>query len=517
MAMSKEAGPSRAEAEEEQPPASGFSFPSLGRHTLVYGFGIVANKAVAFVLLPIYTRYLTPADYGVLQLLTLILEVVSIVAGARIAVGVFHFFHQATSEKERSSVITTATALLMAFFGAAALVTILASGTIATLVFDATDPYSHLVRLAVVAMALDSLVIVPLAYLQLATRSGLFVGVQFAKLVLQATLNIILIIPFDMGVAGVLWSGLICNLLVGGFLLQLVVRERGFSPSFGIARKLVRYGYPLMITQVATMILMFGDRYFLNRAEGQAAVGLYGLAHQFGLLILLIGFIPFEHVWNPMRFDVAKRPDRASIFDRAFTYMNLLLGFAAVGVALFAHDVIRVMAAPPFHSASIFVAPITLMFIFQAWSSFHNVGLMITERTGWYAAANWIGALVAVMGFLTLIPAFGVWGAIATGFVAFLVRFLVVYWMGQRVWFLPYRWAPTLLTFGWGALVVVLAYLFPGEGTLGSIVAHAGWYIVFAAGMLLLPVLRPEEKRAAWALLSGVIRSMGSRARSGAS
>lgn len=514
--MGSETGPPREETEQRRAASSGFSFPSLGRHTLVYGFGIVANKAVAFVLLPIYTRYLTPSDYGVLQLLTLILEVVSIVAGARIAVGVFHFFHKAESTEEKSSVITTAMALLMACFGVAALATILASGAIANLVFGATDPYGHLVRLAVLAMALDSLVIVPMAYLQLATRSGLFVGVQFSKLVIQATLNIILIIPFDMGVAGVLWSGLICNLLVGGFLLQLVIRERGFSPSMGVTRKLVRYGYPLMITQVATMILMFGDRYFLNRAEGQAAVGLYGLAHQFGLLILLIGFIPFEHVWNPTRFDVAKRPDRASIFDRAFTYMNLLLGFAAVGVALFAHDVIRIMAAPPFHSASVFVAPITLMFIFQAWSSFHNVGLMITEKTGWYATATWISAVVALLGFLTLIPAFGVWGAIGTGFVAFLARFVLVFWMGQRAWYLPYRWGPIFMTFGWGGLVVLLSRAFSIESPFASIAAHTGWYLLFVAGMVVLPVLSAEEKRAAWSQLDNVFRARKGRKGSGA-
>ena len=63
-----------------------FRMGNLGRHSLIYGLGILLTKAVAFLMLPIYTRFLTPTDYGILQLTTMILEVVTIFAKASVAI-----------------------------------------------------------------------------------------------------------------------------------------------------------------------------------------------------------------------------------------------------------------------------------------------------------------------------------------------------------------------------------------------------------------------------------------------
>ena len=47
---------------------------TAARHSLVYGFGALATKAIGFLMLPVYTRYLTPADYGILEILDLSLS-----------------------------------------------------------------------------------------------------------------------------------------------------------------------------------------------------------------------------------------------------------------------------------------------------------------------------------------------------------------------------------------------------------------------------------------------------------
>ena len=94
-----------------------FRMARVGRHTLVYGAGLLLGKAVAFVMLPLYTRYLTPADYGVMQLVDMTLEIVSIFAGTRIAAGVFRYYHKAENEAGRRAVLSTAAILLMALLG----------------------------------------------------------------------------------------------------------------------------------------------------------------------------------------------------------------------------------------------------------------------------------------------------------------------------------------------------------------------------------------------------------------
>ena len=84
----------------------------MGRHGLVYGAGILLSRLVAFVMLPVYTRFLTPSDYGALQLVAMTFEVVSIVAGSRIAQGIFRFYHKADGESGRRDVLSTSLVLL---------------------------------------------------------------------------------------------------------------------------------------------------------------------------------------------------------------------------------------------------------------------------------------------------------------------------------------------------------------------------------------------------------------------
>jgi O-antigen/teichoic acid export membrane protein len=488
-----------------------FSFPAIGRHSLIYAAGIFASKGVAFLLLPVYTRYLTPADYGILQLIVMTMEVIALIAGSRLAHGIFHFYHKAETERDKRSVLSTALALLVMTYGLTAAAAIVLAPVITAAVFGEGAHYAGYLRIAVLAMAGEALVIVPVAFLQLKARSKFLVHVQLAKLVLQASLNIIFLIPLGMGVRGVLLSSLISNAIVGVVLATLLLRTNGFVIAAGHARDLVRFGVPLMVTQVATMLLMFGDRFFLNRAAGEATVGLYGLAHQFGMLLLLVAYIPFEQIWNPTRFEVARRPDRDEIFARAFTYLNLVLISGGVGIGLFVSDVLGIMAAPAFHPAAALVPGILLGFLFQAWMSFHNVALLITERTTWYAAVNWIGAGIALVGFVTLIPLFGAAGAVATFVVAFSTRWVIVYALGQHFWPVRYRWKPSLIALGWGTAVVLAAWLLPATSLRLSVPLHIGLFAAYLAVLWRLPILARAEREAIRQFCRHLVTSIGVR------
>ena len=79
----------------------------LGRDTMLYGLGTILTRVVSFIMLPVYTRYLTPADYGLLQILDLALDIATILISAGATAGIMRFYFKAQSEKERSNVLFT--------------------------------------------------------------------------------------------------------------------------------------------------------------------------------------------------------------------------------------------------------------------------------------------------------------------------------------------------------------------------------------------------------------------------
>jgi O-antigen/teichoic acid export membrane protein len=486
------------------PPLEQFRMRGVGRHALIYGIGGILGKAVAFIMLPVYTRFLAPADYGVLALIEMTLDVVSIVAGAQLALGVFRFYHKAETEEERHRVVSTAFLLLGGTYAAVATVVFLSAAFLSQLVFG-TAEHTVLFRIAAGGMVAQALPIVPFAFARVRDLSMFLVRLGIIKMLLAVTLNIVFLVLFRMGVAGILWSSLISNAAVGLWVAAWTIRQVGFHWSPGITRDLVRYGAPMIVTQFATFVATFGDRYFLQAHADTAAVGLYNLAYQFGFLLAVIGFMPFEQVWGPKRFAIARRPDRDEVLSRGFVYLNVWLIGLAVFMALFVGDVLRILTTPAFHAAAAVVPVILLAYVFQSWASIQDVGVLVRERTEFITLANWVAAGVAVLGYYLLVPRYLGWGAAIATVLSFFVRWALTYGFSQALWPVRYQWAPVLRLTFFGVLTVAGSHMLPTMTLVTSILVRSGFGVVFMLTCWHGGILTPDERSAALATLTELL------------
>jgi len=460
---------------------------------MVYGAGMILTRAVSFVMLPVYTRFLTPADYGVMELIGMTLDIISIVAGAKLALGIFRYYHKAEAEHERNAVVSTALVALSLSYGVIGAITFAVAPPLSSLVFSSAQ-YAPLIRLAAATLALQSLQLVPLSYARLKERSTLFVIANTLKLAIQLGLNIYFVVFKGMGVRGVFLGNLIATAVIGAWLCGYVVRQVGLKLSRVATGQLLRYGLPLIGTQFATFVVTFADRYFLQRSGTMSDVGIYSLAYQFGFLLAAIGYIPFEMVWEPMRFEIAKRADRDEVFARGFLYMNLVLLTTAVGLSLFVPDVLRVMTAPAFYSAADLVPIILIGYVFQGWAQIHDTGILISEKTIYVTVANWAAALVAAAAYALLIPRYhGIGAAVATA-VAFATRYGCIYFFSQRLWPVDYRWPPILRLCLVGIVVGTAGAILPRGSILTSLGVRATLLIVYLAAVWHANVLSDEDR-----------------------
>lgn len=465
----------------------------VGRHAFVYAVGMLTSRAVAFVMLPIYTRYLTPADYGTIELILVTFEVVSLAAGSQLGAGIFHFFHKVTSETARRQLLATTFLLMALSHTVASGAAYVAAPALARLVFGAqNDP--DLIRITAASLAFSSLLVVPLAYLQVRERSTLYVGINIARLVLQLALNVVFVVGLRLGVKGVLLSTLIVNVVAGLGLAAFLIRDVGLSWSRESARDVLRFGIPFVGTQVANLINIYGDRFFLQRVANVAEVGLYGLAYQFGFLLHYVGLEPFHNVWDPIRFEIAKRPDRDELYARAFVYFNIVYVTVAVGIALLVHDFLRVMSDPAFHRAANIVPVILLAYVLHGWTEHQNLGVLIRERTERITWANWVAAAVALVCYALLIPPLRGLGAALATVAAFGVRYWLVYRFAQRLWPVRYRWAPVARLLVLATAVVGISALLPPSGLVVSLVARAALLLLYAAGVWYAGILTGADR-----------------------
>ena len=493
------------------PPLEGIA-PSpmrgIGKHTLIYGAGILLNKGIAFLMLPLYTRVLTPADYGVLGLISMTIDVIAIAAGHQLVQGVYRFYHKAGTETERGEVVSTALVAMGISFLITGGVAFVASEQLSVLIFgDArhTLPF----RIAAGAFALESSVLVPLAYARVRDRSTFFVTAGAAKLLLQVGMNLLFLLVLKLGVVGILLGTLVANACVGGALSVWVLRSTGISFSRRAFRDLARFGVPLIAMQFATFTSTFGDRYFLQAAGREAAVGIYDLAYKFGFLMVLVGFSPFMQVWEPKRFEIWQDPDRDRLLARGFQYLNLLLLTTALGVALFVEPVLRIIADPAFHGAAVLVPLLLLAYILQSWAQVLNIGILVRDRTELLTIAEWAAAGFALLAYALLIPRFLAWGAAIATLLTFAIRFALIYAFGQRLEPVRYVWRPVLRLL---LLVIALSgihLLLPEMPVVQALAASTLLFAGYAALLWWGPVLPGEHRE----LLHTVARDWAGRLR----
>lgn len=477
-----------------------FGLKSVGRHAVLYAVGNIVSKAVAFVMLPVYTRYLTPADYGIAALIEMTLDVVAIIAGAQIAQGVFRFYHKADTADARRAVISSTLGLLSVTYCVMGVAVFIAAPSLSHLVFD-TGTHATLIRLAAVSFAAQSMILVPLAYARVLERSGLVVGAMIVKLLLAVGLNIVFVVWLRFGLLGVFLSNLASNAILALWLGTWTVRQVGLTIQPGLARSLARYGVPLVGVQAATFTMTFSDRYFLQASGSESVVGLYNLAYQFGFLLLMLGFVPIEMIWGPRRFHVARSANPGPVLATAFRLINVSVFTIGVGIALFVGDMLRLMSTPPFHPAANVVPIILIAYVFHGWAMMHDIGVLLTERTEYLTIANWVAAFVALAGFAVLIPRYQATGAGLAAILAFGTRWALTYVFSQRLWPVRYDWTPVFTLAGAATLIVSTAIMLPPSPLPLSLAIHTGFLFAFCVLVWLLPILTPDEKRAALNLL----------------
>jgi O-antigen/teichoic acid export membrane protein len=332
-----------------------------------------------------------------------------------------------------------------------------------------------------------------------------FVVINLVKLFLQLSLNIVFLVPMRMAAQGVLLATLIANAVLGLGLAVFLIREVGLRPSAGRARDLLRFGIPLMGTQVATFFATFGDRYFLQKATDSAAVGLYTLAYQFGFLLIAVGYLPFQTAWDPARFAVAKRPrhERDAVYASAFVRANTLVMTVAVCLALFAGDVLRIMAAPTFHPAADLVPLILIAYVLKSWTSFQNLGILVRERTEFVTLTDWAAALTALAGYVWLIPRLHGLGAALATVASFGVRQAIMYSISQRLWPVCYEWGPVRRLVAVAVAASLAGLVVPQRNLFISLGFHALLFLAYLLAVWHLRVLsgRDREKVRAGARL----------------
>ena len=468
-------------------------YREIVKHSAVYGLGQILSRVASVLLLPLYTYYLRPADYGTIAILDLTGSVLGILIGGGIVAAANRYHFEATTPQAQTTVWGTSLALVAV---AATLLVVPAMALrdpLALLALGAEEPSGALYfALALPTVWLGAVSEVPDRYLRIQKRSWLTVVISTGGLLLNIALNVYFLSVAGWGVAGVLTGNLIANGVTTAVRLALMVPTCWpFRYDAPLARVLWKFGWPMVASALLAMSMHQADRYLLRLFVNLDEIGVYSLAYTIGQGLNALLLTPFAAIWTVVIYEIAKQPDAKRVFGKVFEYFVYALLLILFGVSLFIHPILRLIAAPEYSAAADLVPIVCLGFVFFSVHAHFSVPAYLAKQSVSLIVVYAAAAVANIVFNLLLVPPFGLagaaWASVA-GYVVFAAVALVRYRQIDRIEYPLVRCAAVT-----AAMVVSFAACRYVEslrpGSAWELVTPALVWSVWAAG-LAYPALR---------------------------
>lgn len=408
----------------------------VARNGAIYLASSLLAKASPFLLLPLLTRELQPAEFGVLAMFLVINTFTGSVVGMSLNANITsNFYSQPRPE--------------LALFIGNVLRVLLVSGSISLLlaatiaiatreIFSMPAPALLLMPPLAVASMVGTLYT---TVLRNEGRALAYAAFELTQTVLYFTAASALLLGAGFG-----WLAPVAALLVSRMAMALVALHRlqlhgylarAYDPQR--VRAILRLSLPLVPHALGGMVIAVSDRFFLERMVGLEAVALYSIGYSFGMLLGVLTD-SFAKAWLPWVYRVLAAPTEAGkrrIVRSAYAFFAGTFVVAFAGAEL-ARLVLPYLVTAPYVGAGEFILWVMIGYAIRGVYQVFFPFLVHVGATRLLAYSTGAAALVNICLNYLLIDAFGAIGAAYSTAAAFAVSALIVAGYQMRLYPMPW-------------------------------------------------------------------------------
>ena len=428
----------------------------IANHSVIYGASNSVTAAVGYLLLPIYTRFLSPAEYGIFSTINISGAVLGVIYDMGLIAALFRWYFDYSKSEEYKRKVIISTISIFYFFTSsiATIILYLFSSKLSGVLFKGQFQYSPLIQLMILTTYINLLMGVPLSILRLEEKAHTYMIVSIFKGIGILVITSLYLIILKAGLLGVYKGGLIVSFVIAVILFVVTYNNYMLRFSFPEIKKMLIFGLMYLPTIIFMWIINFSDRYFLNYYSTLKDVGIYSFGYKIGQIIYLM-VTAFSIGWTPILFSIAKENNAKKIFAKIMTYFFLVLFSFVLLISIFSKDIVRLVSVGEYMGSYKIVSFISFSYFLYGIYIFLFSGLMITKRIGSQPIVIGMAALLNILLNIFLIPKFGYAGAAYSTLYTYAAVVIGTYLMAQRHYYINYE------------KVRLLKIIFAGAGILG--------------------------------------------------
>lgn len=391
-------------------------YKKLASNTFTFAIGTFSSKLLVFLMLPLYTRVLTSAEYGEVDLIVQTCNILIPIVSAGIMNAVIRFGLENAINK-KSVFSAGLVTILLGFVGLCFLEPILQR-------VEFISQYTIYIYLFVLMSNLHSLCsnfIRSQEYVKLYAFDGVF------RTILTIILNIVFLVVFRYGIAGYLLSTILSD-FISAIMLFLIAKLYRFVSISDIDRSIfssmMRYSLPLIPTTVSAWIIGMSDRYILSYILGSGANGLYAIAYKVPTIITIVTGI-FMDAWQISAVNEHQKGDGGGFFSKVLNvYSSLVFCGASVIIAL-TKMITKLLTSAEFYSSWVYIPVLVIATVFACLASFLGSVYMTHKKSEHIFITTLISAVVNIILNFILIPAYGIQGAAIATLLSYICMLII--------------------------------------------------------------------------------------------
>lgn len=411
------------------------------KNVSVYSFGNILSTGIAFFLLPLYTRVLTPSDYGQLELIYLIASILVVFFGLNISLGYSRVYFIQKDIISRKKLFMSAQAFVLLCSIICCVVMYIYIGNISRpfLSFDQRNNFLKLITLATVMEVLGH---VPANNLRVRNEAWPYVKASLLSLIVTVSFTVYFVVIIDMGVAGILYGRLIGAFLSLLYLHYLVRGEFVLRLSFKMILSMLSFSIFLIPSNLSSLVLNMSNRFFLSEYQNLEEVGLFSLGVKIAAVIPLLITEPVKKAFSPYIFDLADDPQKCTRVLSDFVRLFFAgISIFVLVISVFATDLVAIMAPESYQGSSSSVFVLSFSNLILGTAAIVVLAIHITKKT-WIVTLIWVfSSVLNIFLNVLLIPGYGKMGAAYATLIS-IIFILIAYIIAARKVFpliIPYQ------------------------------------------------------------------------------
>lgn len=387
----------------------------LLKNTIIYSVGNLGTKILNFLIVPLYTYYIKPEDYGTYDLLctaiTLLIPFVTLQLSEAIICWMLD------EKNNKKSVVHCILNILLVN-----MVLTIVVFSVGTWLFDI--PYRIYVMILLLAKSFCMIlqqITRGLANNKLYTVSGILYSIIFLSI------NVFVVVVLRVGIEGLLISDIISSAVISVFLLLLqpeILKSFKVSYDRGLKKDLIKYSLPLIPNSVSWWIINLSDRLVIKLFLGNAANGLYALSNKFPAIVQVLTNV-FNLAWQETAILTYEHKDRENFYGGIFKmYYKMLFSVGLIAIS-FTEFAINLILSTSYQTSWKYTSFLYLGAVYSSFASFYNMSYLKEKNTKGILGTTVVAAVVNIFINLILVEKIGLQAASVSTFVSSLVLFIV--------------------------------------------------------------------------------------------